>query len=344
MIRCKLLFLSLFIAVVSCGSDDVVDEKEPAETIIEELKEDDSKDESKEEESKEEEPKEEDLKEEPKVVNVNTANPLKPTFTSFDDTTPEGKMWERIENMSDEFDEWNSSKWVKTNWNYGDTPVNMVNKNSGVANGNLWIKATWDKTSETQWFETSRVRSRATAIFPMYTECRIKTAHISAFNTFWLNKGDSKNRDEIDIIENNSNPSKTGKASSNLDLDNYPWKMNSQYFIVKDGVTERHHGNSSNKNLSEGNTLKGVKWNEAYHVVGAWWKDANHVQFYLDGEPSGKVTTKQPFTLGQHLIWDLWTQDAPWVGGLPKKEELLDDSINTMKVDWVRTWKLKDKQ
>ncbi|MER2491050.1 hypothetical protein [Catenovulum sediminis] len=171
----------------------------------------------------------------------------------------------------------------------------------------------------------------------MYTESRIKTAHISAYNTFWLNNGDINNRDEIDIIENNSNP------STDYSNPEYPWTMHSQYFVVKDGVTERNKGNFDNRNLSEGNTLKGVKWNEEYHVVGAWWKDEHNVQFYLNGEPAGKITTKQPFTLEQHLIWDLWTQDSSWVGGLPAKSDLLDDSRNTMRVDWVRTWRLESK-
>lgn len=320
--RLKTPIFCLLIVFISCGNDDAGSFDPPVE-----------------EQPTEEEPKEEEPT--TKVIDVNTADPTKPTFTSFDDTTPEGMVWEKVENLSDEFDTWNSSKWTKTNWNYGDTPVNMVNTNSGVTDGNLWIKATWDKSSDDQWFKTSRVRSKNKIKFPMYTECRIKTAHISAFNTFWLNNGDSNNRDEIDIIENNSKP--TLEPTNSFALDEYPWQMNSQYFIVKDGVTERAKGNSSNKNLSEGNTLKGVAWNEAYHVVGAWWKDAYNVQFYLDGEPSGSVKTTQPFTIEQFLIWDLWTQDSPWVGGLPPKEDLEDDSINTMRVDWVRTWKLEVK-
>ncbi|ANW97514.1 beta-agarase [Wenyingzhuangia fucanilytica] len=316
--KVQLLLFSVFVVSVSCASDSVAITPPDSDTDTPE-----------------------DPQEEVKIIDVNKADVNYPTFVSFDDTTPTDMVWEKVEALSDEFDVWNDDKWVKTNWNYGDTPVNMVNKNSGVTDGNLWIKATWDKTSETQWFETSRVRSKTAIKFPMYTECRIKTAHISAFNTFWLNNGDINNRDEIDIIENNSNPSR--ESLGGFDLDEYPWQMNSQYFIVKNGVTERAKGNSSNKNLSEGNTLKGVKWNEAYHVVGAWWKDAHTVQFYLDGEPSGKVTTTQAFTLDQFLIWDLWTQDSPWVGGLPNKEELEDDTVNTMRVDWVRTWKLKSK-
>lgn len=273
----------------------------------------------------------------PAQIDVNKADPAFPTFVSFNNTTPANMQWQKVENLSDEFDTWDASKWVKTNWNYGDTPVNMLNKNSGVKDGNLWIQATLNAASEDQWFETSRVRSKAKIKFPMYTESRIKTANISAYNTFWLNNGDANNRDEIDIIENNSNPSMRELA------DTYPWMMHSQYFVVKNGETERDKSNFSNQDLSEINTLKGVKWNEAYHVVGAWWKDEHNVQFYLNGEPAGKVTSTQPFTLKQHLIWDLWTQDSIWVGGLPEKSNLLDDSINTMRVDWVRTWRLVEK-
>lgn len=267
------------------------------------------------------------------VIDVNTADASQPSFVSFNDTTPKGMKWKKVDSLSDEFTHWNNKKWVKTNWNYGDTPVNMLDKNSGVSNGNLWIKATLNEKSKKQWFETSRVRSKAKIKFPMYTESRIKTAHISAYNTFWLNNGDIDDRDEIDIIENNSNPSLANKS-------HYPTEMHSQYFVVNDGITERNKGNFNNKNLSSANTLRGVPWNEAYHVVGAWWKDEHNVQFYLDGEPAGAITSKKPFTLKQHLIWDLWTQDSTWVGGLPETQELLDNTKNTMKIDWVRTWRL----
>ncbi len=43
------------------------------------------------------------------------------------------------------------------------------------------------------------------------------------------------------------------------------------------------------------------------------------------------------------LIFDLWTSEECYLGGLPQKEELNDNSKNTMRVDWVRTWKLESK-
>ncbi|WP_086932413.1 carbohydrate-binding protein [Agarilytica rhodophyticola] len=249
-------------------------------------------------------------------------------------TAPTGKKWVKQNNLSDEFNNgFNDSKWTKPLWNYG-VPVNMVAQNSGVSNGNLWIKATLNNSSQ-RWFQTSRVMSKAQIKYPMYTESRIRTAHISAFNTFWLNNGDINNRDEIDVIENNSKPSCGCQPD-------FPWQMNSQYFHVVNGDTKRNADNFDNRNLSNSNPLKGVRWNEDYHVVGVWWKDAKNIQFYLNGEPAGKVVSARNFTRNLNLIWDLWTADANYLGGLAVRSDLNNNAINTMYVDWVHTYKLVD--
>ena len=261
-------------------------------------------------------------------------DPDQPSFVSIDDTTPESKKWVSVGELTDDFDSWNSSKWFKPLWNYG-VPVEMKAENSGVTDGNLWIQATLTEGAE-RWFNTSRIQSRAQINYPMYTESRIKTAHISAYNTFWLNNGNISNRNEIDVIENNSKP------SCNCQPD-FPWQMNSQYFHVVEDDTRRNKGNFDNRNLSDDNPLKGVRWNEEYHIVGVWWKDARNIQFYLDGEPAGSVVSERDFTRDLNIIWDLWTVDEPWLGGLPAQSDLNDETINTMKIDWIRTWTLEDR-
>lgn len=249
-------------------------------------------------------------------------------------TPPAGKQWTTVSDLTDEFSSWNSSKWFKSLWNYGE-PVQMLAENSGVSNGNLWIKATLDDGA-TRWFETSRVMSKAKISYPMYTECSMRTAHISAYNTYWLNNGDINNRDEIDICENNSKPSDSSKGRD------WPYTMQSQYFLTVDGNDERDKGNFDNRDLSDDNPLKGVKWNEAYHTLGLWWKDKNTIQFYLDGEATTTITTERDFTRELSIIWDLWTIDASWSGGIANKDDLLVDSINTMYVDWIHTYTLED--
>ncbi len=279
-------------------------------------------------------------------------DPNLPSFVSIEDTTPSDKKWVKSEEMSDEFDAWNSAKWFKSTWNY-DVPVFMSQaaSNSGVTDGNLWIKATLNESNaDGRWFQTARIHSRTMMKYPMYTEARIKTAHISAFNTFWLNNGDINNRDEIDIIENNSKPTCTNCAA-----DDFPDKMKSHYHQADDTKTPqtvRHGGDFYRSDLSPTNPLRNSGWNEAYHIYGAWWKDSKNVQFYLDGEPAGSIvvgehwddkTYDREFTRDLQIIFDLWTNAADWLGGLPEKTELNDDAINTMRVDWVRTWKLEDK-
>lgn len=275
-------------------------------------------------------------------------DPNFPSFVSLDDTTPEDMKWVKVEELSDEFDVWDDTKWFNSFWNYGETPVWMRSENSGVEDGKLYIKATL-RDHPTQWFQTARVHSKAKISYPMYTECSMKTAHISAFNTFWMNNGDIDNRDEIDIVENNSNPTSECRDQSDKPS-NYPWtpwffptQMNSQYFIAKNGSTVRHEDNYDTRFLSDANPKKDKTWNEDYHAVGVWWIDKRNVQFYLNGEPAGKVSTSRDFTRELELIWDLWTTEDCWLGGLTEKEDLNDGSINTMRVDWVRTWRLEKK-
>ncbi len=246
--------------------------------------------------------------------------------------SPKGFRWEKVEELSDEFNSWDNTKWTKPLWNYG-VPVQMVAENAGVSDGKLWIKATLNEGAE-RWFQSSRVMSKMKIKFPMYTECNMRSSDISAYSTYWLNNGNSNSRDEIDICENNSNPSIKSQKNTR------PYTMYSQYFVVKDGKTERAHGNFDNRKLSDSNPMKGKKWNEQFHTLGAWWIDEHTVQFYINGEEAGRVESKQPFTLEQNIIWDLWSSSDSWVGGLPKQEELHNDKINTMYVDWIHTYRL----
>ncbi|TYA84469.1 family 16 glycosylhydrolase [Seonamhaeicola marinus] len=282
----------------------------------------------------------------PSTEDFENMDPNLPSFVSIDDTTPAGMQWVKVEAMSDEFDAWDSDKWFNSFWNYGNTPVWMREENSFVEDGKLCIKATL-RNDPVNWFQTARVHSKTKISYPMYTECSMKTAHISAFNTFWMNNGDIDNRDEIDIVENNSNPTQ-GCIDTSLNTTNFPWtthlfptQMNSQYFIAKSGVTERHEDNYDTRWLLPENPKKDKTWNEDYHIVGAWWIDARTVQFYLDGEEAGRVVTNQDFTRDLELIFDLWTSEECYLGGLPEQNELNDDTKNTMRIDWVRTWKLE---
>ncbi|KAA1247016.1 family 16 glycosylhydrolase [Aquimarina sp. RZ0] len=258
-------------------------------------------------------------------------------------TPPKGVTWEIVPNLTDEFDTWDETKWRKELWDY-PAPNKMKEENSGVTDGKLWIKASVSSDKNTErWFETSRIYSLEQISFPIYIECRMKTANISAYNTFWLNDGDAKDRDEIDICENMSNP-------INKDP-NLPYIRQSQFFILKNGVEERSKrvhpeikdnfervADFDNRNLSDKNPAKGKKWNEDFQTFGLYWKDANHMTYYINGEESGTDISKTDFTRSLNVIWDLWTHDHD--GGLATKESLQtqNDSANTMYIDWIHTY------
>lgn len=246
-------------------------------------------------------------------------------------SAPQGMKWLIVDELSDEFEQWNKDKWSHSLWNY-PPPVKMMAKNSGVSNGKLWIKATLGKDTS-RWFETCRIMSEAQIKFPMYTECSMKTSHISAFSTYWLNNGNSRNRDEIDICEHNTKPS----WPDQLDR---PYTMYSQYFIVVDDDTERAHGNFDNRKLSDSNPAKGIKWNETYQTLGCYWKNEHDVIFYVNGEIAGSVKSTRKYTRNLHIIWDLWTSVHSWTGGIADKNDLKNNAINTMYVDWIHTYKL----
>ncbi|MFI3289760.1 MAG: fimbrillin family protein [Rikenellaceae bacterium] len=250
----------------------------------------------------------------------------------------DGKRWVVVSALTDEFDTWDSTKWSKSTWNYG-VPVQMIEDNAYVDGGNLCIKATLDEDAsdnEDRWFQSCRVMSKTQISYPMYTECRMKTSNLSAYSTYWLNNGDSNDRDEIDICEHNTNPSYAP------DVADRPYTMYSQYFIAENGVEERDKGDFDNRNLSPENPAYGKKWNEEFQTLGLWWIDENHLQFYINGEKAGYIETVSDFTRSLNIIWDLWTVDATWSGGIANKEDLSDDSINTFYIDWICTYTLVD--
>ncbi|MDO6738841.1 T9SS type A sorting domain-containing protein [Wenyingzhuangia sp. 2_MG-2023] len=260
-----------------------------------------------------------------------------PTFGSGLDPKPSGKVWVKEDGLTDEFNVngLDTSKWSKSTWNY-DVPVEMVadNTNSGVWGGYLWIRATLDQGAE-RWFRTARIMSKEQISYPMYTESRIKASSISAFNTFWLNNGDSNNRDEIDVIENNAAPTCDCKPD-------YPWLMKSHYWQARNGTEYDEASDFDNRNLPAGTPGKGVKWDADYHVFGVYWKDARNMDFYLNGVKVGSLVSDFDYTRDLNILWDLWAKDANWIGGLPAQSDLNNNAINTMYVDWVRTWTLAD--
>ncbi len=76
-----------------------------------------------------------------------------------------------------------------------------------------------------------------------------------------------------------------------------------------------------------------------YHVYGVWWKDKNTIWFYHNGAKVAEISVGGPFEERQYMFFD--TEVFAW-HGWPTRASLLDSTRNTMRVDWVRAWRLVD--
>lgn len=254
-------------------------------------------------------------------------------FTAYaQPEAPEGYTWKVVDELSDEFNSFDEDKWSYSLWNY--TPPNIMMKSQAyVENGNLCIKAE-NHTDSIRWMKTSRIMSKARISYPMYTECRMKAADISAYNTYWLNNGNSANRNEIDICENNANPT---NPKTKHGVKDFPFIMQSNIHHAVDSVNLTSPSYASTKLLSKGNKNRAKNFNECFHTLGLYWEDDRKCHWFLNGEYVGFSSSKRPFTRELNIIFDLWSNS--W-DGFPTKESLDDDSRNTMYVDWIHTYKL----
>ncbi len=247
---------------------------------------------------------------------------------------PAGKHWEKVSALSDEFDSWDSNKWAHSLWNY-DVPNIMMQSQAFISDGKLCIRAQLHNDPQ-RWMKTCRITSKTKIRYPVYLECSMKASDISCYNTFWLNDGDINNREEIDVCENNANPTNPN-CQHGAEM---PYTMQSNIHHCVNGDNIRSPWYFSTKDLSASNPKKGEKFSEGYHTIACHWADNRNVYWYLNDEYTGVSKAGRDFVKnGLFVLFDQWTNT--W-DGLADKNSLNDNSRNTMYVDWVRTWRLVD--
>ncbi len=245
---------------------------------------------------------------------------------------PKEMRWEKIEALTDDFDTLDPQKWDYSLWNYAEPNI-MMKSQAFVEDGKLCIKAELNDDS-VRWMKTCRIMSRAQVEYPMYTECSMRSASISGYNTYWLNNGNSNDRDEIDICENNAAPSNPNVPHG---VENKPYLMQSNMHQARGGHNMPQPSYADTRLLSSKNKLQGKRTDEAFHTFGLYWADERNCHYYMDGEYVGSILSPRTFERKLNILFDLWTNR--W-DGFANKEDLKDDSKNTMYVDWVKTYKL----
>ncbi|MDC0584741.1 family 16 glycosylhydrolase [Bacteroidales bacterium] len=252
---------------------------------------------------------------------------------------PEGFEWVKNDKFSDEFNgtELDTTKWHKRSpfWKHGRPPATFRDYAVSVKDGNMQIKNSVLEEDDPKYnIAGGAVASKAMDAHYGYYESRMKASSISMSSTFWLKNlpekdGCTRNRQELDIVE------VVGKKKTGHDFNN-----------ILHSNTHYQHFDCDGKKESKsagGNCPIDPAASEAYHTYGCWWKDANTLLFYLDGEyvftinPSTEFNDK-PFSrpMYMHLVTETYNWETP-----PTPEELADDNNNTTYYDWVRSYTLQ---
>lgn len=254
-------------------------------------------------------------------------------------TPPNGKKWEKIEIMSDEFNgsSLNNNKWAinSPQWE-GRRPARFETSSVSVADGDLKISASKKTNPFNGWTHNGGLVRSLTKNTYGYYETRMKGNKTFMSSTFWLinqrNEGSGCNLrvTELDITET------VGVNSNGANwVNNMITNMNS---------------NTHSRNTNCNNTPVGQQGNKAplgeaswknYHTYGVWWKSKSEILFYLDGQFVGQIKPPADFNLPMYLRMVVETYD--W--NPPKNgQDGINDSLEnrTTYYDWVRSYRLVD--
>ena len=262
---------------------------------------------------------------------------------------PMGKRWVLNPDFSDEFNgtELDKTKWLDHHptWK-GRAPGLFMPSQVSVRDGFLQIKG--EKMEKdtvvgnaTFYIKGGAVVSKKMAQFG-YFECRVKAAATTMSTTFWFSgkggvgpKGCDKYDQEWDIQE-------CIGREGDFDGKYFASGMhsNAHYWYTEcDG--KRHDYRAAQVRFEDEELAS-----ENFHVYGGWWRDENNASYYYDDRAPKHQQffdsiSKKPMDKPMYMRLVCETYPFPWIS-LPTDEELADDSKNTVKYDWVRSYRLID--
>lgn len=302
-----------------------------------------------------------------------------------------GKVWELQDNMSDDFNydfaavsygTYINDKWWNfwhNSWN-GPGPTEWIYGNVSVSSGHLNIKATRDNsykafTNSSDGVYYSNIKatqmgcmvSKEHVVYPVFVETRVKIANACFANNIWMISDDDY--EEIDICENYGSATRGGADNSwfakSIHLSHHMF-ANRNTADYKDYQPRDEEGVNGTWYSETGRS----DWAGEYSTIGVYWKDPNHLEYYINGEwvrtlsnntvsykdPDGTIVNQTTdfnvidkyryaggngITKAMKLIINIEVQDWNAVAGrYPTDTEIQnypDDHV--MKVDWIRVYK-----
>lgn len=282
----------------------------------------------------------------------NKGSKRKTPYFVGDNPTPEGKKWEVVKALSDEFDgpKIDNKKWFTDpaahphlKW-HGRQPSLFQSKNIQIKNQELTIEvgklpepitvAPYN-TPTTYEFYGGILRSKVTTNVGNYYECRMKMNKTEMGGGFWLmgfNPACDK-KHEIDITESVG-------VISELASD---WVKNKGWDnIFHANAIRRRDACQSDQVKDKGHVKTPTKNHEAYYVYGCWRKSATELLFFLNGEYQFTLTPPVPFDQDMYMQFSIESYDWNPFQLNGSKVETASQSDRTTHIDYIRTYKLVD--
>ncbi|MEM6313728.1 MAG: family 16 glycosylhydrolase, partial [Planctomycetota bacterium] len=210
-----------------------------------------------------------------------------------------------------------------------------------VADGKLQIFAT--RLEGTDKVNMGIITSNHRVQYPVYVEARAKISNSVLANAVWMLSPDDTQ--EIDIIE-----AYGASYSANADADQ-TWFAERMHISHHVFIREPFQDYQPKDEGSWQTKADGSLWRDSYHVIGCYWRDPFHLEYYIDGKlvrtVSGEdIIDPRGYTDGTGLnkamdiIIDMEDHDWRSDNGItPTDEELANVENNTFKVDWIRVYK-----
>ena len=212
----------------------------------------------------------------------------------------------------------------------------LVLSASPVPEGKQGSIVNYGKFESKKTIYTGFVTAKVLINYPVFVEASLKISKLALANNFWMLSDDDRN--EIDVTETYGDTPKTANH------------MSSNYHIFKrDPDTNDMLGDYGHKQAFHKPKDKSLMYDK-YHRFGFYWHSPTQMEFYLNGELVRTLNTENDLNdpenkfmdRAMRLIFDM--EDHVWrarKGISPTTEQLTDQNLNKMYVDWIRTYKPK---
>lgn len=265
-----------------------------------------------------------------------------PFFIAGQDPKPPGKVWQRIEPLSDEFhgDDLDLTKWqshpIGNGWTWDGRPPALF-KASNVTLKDGMMRVTVGKLDKPvvkngKMFthQGAIVRSLNPGQVGWYFECKMKANQTVMSSTFWLmTKGHTKKKLELDIQECVGRTTEKTKS----------WARHWDQIFHSNLIHRTNRYNKKRVQL-QAQIKPPTKNHERFYVYGAWWKSPEEIHFYLDGKYAYSIRPKVAWDVPAYIQMAIETYD--W-NPIPEDGGLVESGTceqRTTCYEWVRTWKL----